>query len=404
MLLGVELIIDFAVIMVVAGAMTFLAHKIKQPLLLGYLIAGIIIGPYTPPFALVNRFDILEATAGLGIILLLFAVGLEFPLEKLRKVGLRVYAGISAIEIVLMFLVSYGVGELLHWEFTDALFLGAALASSSTVIIAKVLRDMGKLSDVSSLVMMGVLVTEDLIVVAMLSVLSSIFGSSSSSLIDISWTLGKGAIFLVGTVAIGITLIPRIIDWVASEHAGQKEHDEVLLLVALGICFAISAAGNMVGLSLAIGAFLAGIFVASSKSSVRVAELISSIRDMFAAIFFVSMGALIDVTQFQAFLVPALIVTAMMIFGKVLGCGLGTRIFGYNTSTALTVGLGMGQIGEFALIVAKAGQDLGVVSTFLFPTIAVAVAITAFLSPYMIRLSYKIDLNRLPHRLRKYLV
>lgn len=403
MALGIDLVTDFAVIMVIAGAMTLLAHKLKQPLLLGYLIAGVIIGPYTPPFALVNRFDVLEATAGLGIILLLFAVGLEFPIDKLRKVGLRVYIGISVIEILLMFLVSYIVGEILHWNFTDSLFMGAALASSSTVIIAKVLRDMGKLADISSLVMMGVLVAEDLLVVAMLSVLTSVFGASSTSPIDISWTLGKGVIFLVVTVLIGITLIPRLIDWVASEHPGQKEHNEVLLLVALGICFAISAAGNAVGLSLAIGAFLAGIFIASSRSSIRVAELISSIRDMFAAIFFVSMGALIDVTQFQTFLIPALIVTIMMIFGKILGCGLGTRIFGYDTATALKVGLGMGQIGEFALIVAKAGQDLGVVSSFLFPTIAVAVAITAFLSPYLLRFSYRIDLNRLPPQLRRYL-
>jgi monovalent cation:H+ antiporter-2, CPA2 family len=323
---------------------------------------------------------------------------------KLRKVGLTVYIGISAIEIVLMFLVSYAVAIILHWSFNDALFLGAALASSSTVIIAKVLRDMGKLGEVSSLLMMGILVAEDLIVVAMLSVMTSVFGASSSSLMDISWTLGKGVIFLVGAVAVGTMLIPRIIDWTAhAEHAEQNEHDEVLLLVALGICFAFSAAGNAVGLSLAIGAFLAGIFVASSKSSIRVGELVSSIRDMFAAIFFVSMGALIDITQFQTFLIPALIVTAMMIAGKVLGCGLGTRIFGYNAATALKVGLGMGQIGEFALIVAKAGQDLGVISSFLFPTIAVSVAITAFLSPYMIRLSYRIDLTRLPPRLQRLL-
>jgi CPA2 family monovalent cation:H+ antiporter-2 len=175
----------------------------------------------------------------------------------------------------------------------------------------------------------------------------------------------------------------------------------VLLLAALGICFALSVIGNLVGLSLAIGAFLAGIFVASSRAAASVNMLVHSIRDMFAAIFFVSMGMLIDITQFQSFLLPALVVTAAMVLGKVLGCGLGARLFGFDVSTALKVGLGMGQIGEFAFIVAKAGQDLGVISSFVIPTIGVSVAITAFLSPYMIRLSYRIDPNRFPRVLRK---
>ena len=352
-----EFVTDLAVIMVIAAAMTFLFHRLKQPLLLGYLIAGVIIGPYTPPFSLINRLDVIEATAGLGIILLLFSVGLEFPIARLRAVGLRVYIGISVVEIALMFIVSYGIGWLLHWPLTDSLFLGAALASSSTVIIAKVLREMGKLGDTSALVMMGVLVAEDLLVVGMLSVLTSVYGAGSSSLLDISWTLGKGVLFLIIAVTAGVLLIPKTIDWISHpEHEGKAEHDEVLLLAALGVCFALSVVGNAVGLSLAIGAFLAGIFIASSKSSVRVASLVSSIRDMFAAVFFVSMGALIDVTQFRAFLIPALLVTAIMIAGKVLGCGLGTRLFGYKGTTALRVGLGMGQIGEFAFIVAKAGH------------------------------------------------
>jgi CPA2 family monovalent cation:H+ antiporter-2 len=402
--LGTDIVADFAVIMVIAAAVTFIFHRLKQPLLLGYLIAGIIIGPYTPPFSLVSRLDVVDATAGLGVILLLFAVGLEFPIARLRTIGLRIYATISIVEIALMFLISYGVGWILHWPFMDSLFLGAALASSSTVIIAKVLREMGKLKDISATVMMGVLVAEDLIVVVMLAIITSVVGASSSSLLGISWTLGKALLFLIGVSLIGIMLIPKIVDWVAHpEHDSQIEHDEVLVLAALGICFALSVIGNALGLSMAIGAFLAGVFIASSKSSTRVATLTSSIKDMFAAIFFVSMGAFIDVTHFQTFLIPALIVTAVMVVGKVLGCGLGTRLLGYDTATSLRVGLGMGQIGEFAFIVAKAGQDLKVISPFLFPTIGVAVAITAFLSPYMIRLSYRIDLARLPARLRRFL-
>ena len=405
MSLGIDMVFDFAVIMAIAAAVTFLFHRLKQPLILGYLIAGVIIGPYTPPFSLVTRLDVVEAAAGLGVILLLFAVGLEFPIARLRSMGLRVYAGISIIEITLMFLISYGVGWLLGWPFMDSLFLGAALASSSTVIIAKVLREMGKFRDTSALVMMGVLVAEDLVVVAMLAIITAVVGGGQpSSAAGIPWTLGKILLFLAGASLFGIFVIPKVTDWVAHpEHDAKAEHDEVLLLAALGFCFVLAVVGNALGVSMAIGAFLAGVFIAGSRSAGRVAELTSSIKDMFAAIFFVSMGAFIDITQFRSFLIPALVVTAVMVAGKVLGCGLATRLFGFGASTSLRVGLGMGQIGEFALIVAKAGQDLGVISSWLFPTIGVSVAITAFLSPYMIRLSYRIDPGRFPAPLRRLL-
>jgi len=389
------IVADFAVIMAIAAVVTFIFHKLRQPLILGYLIAGVIIGPYSPPFSLVSRLDVLGAVADLGVILLLFGVGLEFPLAKLRKIGFRAYFGISFIEIALMFGVSYGVGKILGWSYIDSLFLGAALASSSTVIIAKVLRDFGKLKDVSALIMMGVLIAEDLIVVAMLAVITSILsvGNGSFAFPEFAWTMSKIALFIVVSVIIGILLIPRIIDWVSQPEKArddQSEHDEVLMLVALGLCFGLAILSNTVGLSVAIGAFLMGIFVASSRSAAKVASLTSHIRDMFAAIFFVSMGAFIDITQFRVFLIPGLIVTAMMVLGKVIGCGLGAKIFGYHNSVALRVGLGMGQIGEFAFIVMRVGQELNVVSPLLFPTVATAVVITAFLTPYMIRLSYKL--------------
>jgi len=289
-----------------------------------------------------------------------------------------------------MFLISYGVGWLLGWPLLDSLFLGAALASSSTVIIAKVLKDMGKLNDTSAFVMLGVLVAEDLIVVLMLAVITSVVGTSASSFSTIAWTLTGIIGFLVVASLVGIYLIPRIVDGFACpEHDSQSEHDEVLILTSLGLCFGLAVVGRLFGLSMAIGAFLMGVFVASAKSSSRIVKLTSSTKDMFAAIFFVSMGALIDITQFHLFLVPAVIVTVAMIIGKAGGCGLGAKLFGQDNATAWKVGLGMGQIGEFALIVAKAGQDLDAISPFLFPTIGVAVAVSAFLSPYLIRLSYR---------------
>jgi monovalent cation:H+ antiporter-2, CPA2 family len=321
---------------------------------------------------------------------MLFGVGLQFPLEKLRLVGFRIYLGISLIEIFFMFLVSFGVGWILQWSYIDSLFLGAALASSSTVIIAKVLAELGKLKDLSALVMMGILIVEDLIVVVILALLTSILGGQSTGSAGIVWTVGKIILFIVGASLLGILLVPRIIDRVAhAERGDQETHNEVLILIALGLCFGLSIIGNLLGLSLAIGAFLMGIFIASSRSAEKVASLTDSIKIMFAAIFFVSMGAFINITQFQTFLIPALLVTAAMVIGKVVGVGLGTRIFGYDRAVSLRVGLGMGQIGEFAFIVVNAGLALGLVHPVLFPVIAVAVAITAFLTPYMIKLSYR---------------
>lgn len=383
--LGSEIVADFAVIMTIAAAVTYIFHRLKQPLVLGYLIAGVIIGPYTPPFSLVQRLDVLNAAADLGVILLLFGIGLEFPLTRLRKAGLKVPIGISAIEIALMFLISFAIGRILGWTFIDSLFLGAALASSSTVIIAKVLSDYGKLKDTSALIMMGVLVAEDLFVVFILALITSIVGAGTPALPSLVGIVGKIVLFVFGTLIIGGLVVPRIID-----RVGRIERDEVLILIALGLCFGLSVVSNALGLSLAIGAFLMGVLVATAKSASRVASLSSPIKDMFAAMFFVSMGAFIDISQFRLFLIPALIVTVMMMAGKILGCGLGTKVFGYNTSTAVKVGLGMGQIGEFAFIVAKAGQDLNVVGPFLFPTIGVAAAITAFVTPYMVRLSYRV--------------
>lgn len=378
---------DFAVIMTIGAAVTIIFHWLKQPLVLGYLMAGVIIGPYTPPFSLVSRLDVLGAAANLGMILLLFGIGLQFPMSKLRSVGFKVSAGVAGIEIGVMFIISFILAWILQWRFLDALFLGAALASTSTAIIAKVLSDMGKLNDTSALLMLGVAVAEDLVVVILLSIITSLATASPGAVefVTIAWTAVKIVLFLAGVVLIGGLVVPRLVD-----KTTEVNPAEVTILAVLGLAFGLSIIADELGFTMAIGAFLTGVLVASSKSAAKVASLTSPIKDMFAAMFFVSIGALIDFSQVPAYLLLALIVTVVMVLGKVLGCGLGTRLFGYDTHTALRVGLGMGQIGEFAFIVMKVGQDLGVISPFLFPTVAVAAAITTFLTPYMINLSYKI--------------
>jgi len=388
--LGTEIVTDLAVIAVIAALVTYLFARLRQPLILGYLIAGMIIGPYTPPFSLISQIDYLQVGADLGVILLLFAVGLEFPLRKFRSVG-KVSVGVAAIEICFMLLVSFGVAILLGWSLVDAAFLGTALASSSTTVIAKVLADLGKLQDESANVMLGVLVVEDLFVVLLLAILQSSFGTISGGIGTVGLKVAEILLFVVGSLAIGVRIVPRLVDRLA-----RVRRDEVLLLISVGLAFALSVVGSLLGFSVAIGAFLMGIIVAGARFSDVVAELTLPLKHFFGAIFFVSVGALIDVSQFGIFLLPALIVTALMVGGKLVGCSVSTRVFGYSRSTSLKVGLGMAQIGEFAFIVMRAGQTMGLVASFLYPTVGVAAAITTFLTPYLIKLSHHIEASTVP--------
>ena len=384
-----SIVADFAVIMIVAAVIVYIFHLLKQPMIIGYLVAGVIIGPYTPPFCFIEQLEVFSATADLGVILLLFGIGLNFPLNKLRSVG-RVSVGVAIIEIAIMLALSFAISSMLGWPLMDALFLGTALASSSTTIIAKVLGDMGRLKETPALIMLGVLVVEDLIVVGLLAVITTTVGFSPSSIFNVGIIVVKILAFILGSLALGILLVPKVINRIA-----RIGNDEVLLLISLGLAFGLSIVADMLGFSVAIGAFIMGVIVASVNCVERIKNVISSVKDMFAAIFFVSVGALIDVTQFQYFLIPALLVTALMVVGKITGCGLGTKIFGYDASTSVKVGLGMSQIGEFAFIVMKAGQDANLISPYVFPTVAVSAAITTFLTPYLIKLSYMINFVKL---------
>ncbi len=380
---AIQIITQLAVLMVIASAVAFIFYKLKQPLVIGYLIAGIIIGPSMAPFNLISNVDFLNVFAEIGVILLLFTIGLEFPIRKLKDIG-RIVIGVSAIEITMMFLVSWAVGASLHWAFYDTLFLGAALASSSTTIIAKVLSDTGRMEEVSSVIMLGILVVEDVVVVILLSMFQNLAVASSISVTSTLWLVAKLIIFIGGTLVIGGHFLPKAIDKVV-----KIEKQELLYLLMLGMCFVFAIISNQIGFSAAIGAFIIGVVVARSHSCEEINRKIIPFRYVFGAIFFVSMGALIDITKIATYWFPALIITLAVIGTKLVSCGFGTRLFGYNRGTSLKVGLGMAQIGEFAFIVVKTGQDLGVLSSFLLPIIGVATIITAFVTPYLINYSYK---------------
>jgi CPA2 family monovalent cation:H+ antiporter-2 len=370
------------VLLVVAAAVALIFYKLKQPIVIGYLIAGIIIGPYTSPLNLISNVSYLNVFAEIGVILLLFTIGLEFPIRKLRSIG-RVVIGVSAIEIALMLMVSWVLGNALGWSFYDTLFLGAALASSSTTIIAKVLGDMGKIKETPSIIMLGILVVEDVFVVIMLSMMQNVAVLQTISLTSSFILLLKLVVFIGGTLIIGGLLVPKAIDRMAKVGT-----NELLYILLLGICFAFSIISNQLGFSAAIGAFIIGVVVARARCREQINREIDPLQHIFGAIFFVSMGALMDITQIAVYWVPALVITLAVLGTKLFTCGLGTRMFGYDGRTSLRVGLGMAQIGEFAFIVVKAGQDLRVISDFLLPIIGVAVIITSFTAPLQTKFAY----------------
>jgi len=374
-----------AIVMVVGSLVAFLFYKLKQPLIIGYLIAGIIISPFS--FGLISNTAIqtLSIFAEIGVILLLFTIGLEFPVRKLKAIG-RVVLGVSALEITMMLIVSWVVGILLDWRFYDTLFLGAALASSSTTIVAKVLSDAGKISEISSIVMLGILVVEDVVVVIILAMLQNLVIVHAITVIDLVWLIAKLVIFIGGTLIVGGLFIPKAIDRVA-----QTDNKELLYVSLLGICFAFAILSTQIGFSAAIGAFLIGLVVARARCREEINRQIGPFQLVFGAIFFVSMGALMDFNHIIDYWLPAVVITLAVFGTKLASCGFGTRLFGYNKTTSLRVGLGMAQVGEFAFIVIKTGQDLGpdIISAFLLPTIGVVTIITTFITPYLIKYSFK---------------
>jgi CPA2 family monovalent cation:H+ antiporter-2 len=376
-----QVITDLAVVSIIASAVAFLFYKLKQPLIIGYLIAGVIIGPYT--FDLIKQTEYLSVFAEIGVVLLLFTIGLEFPINKLRSIG-KVVIGVSAVEISLMVMVSWVVGVLLGWGMYDTLFLGAALASSSTTIIAKVLGDYGKLQEISATIMLGILVVEDVVVVIILAMLQNITVAGTVSAEASLLLIGKLAVFVGGSLLVGGIFIPKAIDRFA-----RAENKEFLPILLLGLCFVFAILATQIGFSAAIGAFVIGVIVARSYHREEINKQIGPFKIVFGAIFFVSMGALMDVTHIGNYWIPAVLITLAVVATKLLSCGLGTRMFGYTEKTSLRVGLGMAQIGEFAFIVGKAGQDLGVTSGFLLPVIGFAAIITAFVTPYLIKFSFK---------------
>lgn len=382
-----QIIQDFSVIMIIASTMAFISFKFKQPLVIGYIIAGIIIGPHTPPFSLILNPDVLNLLAEIGVIFLLFVVGMEFPLEKLRQIGRKALI-IALSEAFGTFVIGFSVGVfLLNFSFFDSAFVALAISVTSTIIIMKVLEELDIIKEKASYIILGVVIIEDIIIVSMLAVLQSIsIPSGNFSVIDILISVSITLAFIFGVLLIGSKTIPKFINFI-----GKHNHHEILLLVVLGIAFGLSFISYQIGISVAAGAFFAGVLVAESKVHTVTRVLATPIRDMFGAIFFVSVGALMDMSLIAIFIIPAIILIAVSIFAKFLTVFISAKSQGFDSLTSMKVAFGLSSSGgELALVVAKGGIDTGVTSAFILPMIGAMTIITTFISPYMIKLGWKV--------------
>ena len=389
---------DLAVIMILAGIVTLAFFKIRQPLIIGYLFAGMLIGPLSPLWTsflpetgtaestgavgILSDIAALNVFAEIGVILLLFVIGIEFPFAKIRSIG-KVAIGVGSLGLFLTLIAVFYICGILGIGFMDSLFLASALSISSTAIIVKVLEEAGKIKKESSILVLGILIVEDVIAVILIASLESIALAGTVSIEGAVAVVVVATVLIVGTFTVGIRTIPKLIDKVAS-----AENREILLLSVLGVCFGYALLANIVGLSVAIGAFLAGVLVAESKSA-EVSKILSSpIKDMFVAIFFVSVGALMDISQLEnyIFIAIALIAIAMgMKFGgNMLGNVLMRQPRGKSLRSAFTLAAPR---GEFSIVIIKVGVDAGVVSAFLFPLIGVIAIITAFITPFLVKAS-----------------
>ncbi len=393
---------DLAIIMILAAIITLAFFKIRQPLIIGYLFVGMLIGPLSPLWAwllpeggppsgridgigILSDISALNLFAEIGVILLLFVIGIEFPFAKIRGIG-KVAVGVGTIGLFSTLIAVFIAANSFGMNFMDSLFIAAALSISSTAIIVKIFEDAGKIKKESSILVLGILIVEDVIAVILISSLQSIALVGTVSVEGIIVVIIVAASLIIGTFTIGRRVIPPLIDRVAA-----TEHKEILLLSILGLCFGYSLLANVVGLSVAIGAFLAGVLVAESKSS-EVSKILSSpIKDMFVAIFFVSVGALMDISQLENYIFIAIALIAVATGMKFGGNLLGNFIFRQKPRKSMRSAFALASPrGEFSIIIVKVGVDLGAVSAFLFPLIGIISIITAFISPFMVKASDKI--------------
>lgn len=393
-----DLIHDLGIILSAAGLVTLLFKRFRQPVVLGYIIAGFLVGPHFHFFPTIGDLPNVKVWAEIGVIFLLFALGLEFSFKKLLRVG-----GASSItaftEVVVMILIGYFTGRLFNWNQMDSIFLGGILAISSTTIIIRAFEEVGVKGRSFVNLVFGVLIVEDLVAIVLLVILSTLAVKNQFEGVEMVGSIAKLGFFLTLWFVSGIFLIPSLL-----RKFRSYLNEETLLVLSLGFCFLMVILASKAGFSPALGAFIMGSIFAETTDAERIEHIIKPVKDLFAAIFFVSVGTLIDPNTLMQYGWPVLVITLVTIVGKVVSSTAGALLAGQPLRTSIQAGFSLAQIGEFSFIIAGLGLTLKVTSDFLYPVAVAVSAITTLTTPYIIKSADKaanfVD-ARLPDRWRR---
>ncbi len=375
------LIADLALILICAGAMTLLFKRLKQPVVLGYIVAGFIASPNMPYMPSVSDMEGIHLWSEIGVIFLLFALGLEFSFKKILKMGTAPI--IAACTIILaMMLVGAFTGHAFGWKQMDCIYLGGMLAMSSTTIIFKAFDDMGLRQQRFASLVLSVLIIEDILAIVLMVMLSTLAVSKEFEGTQMLMSILKLVFFLILWFVVGIYLIPLLL-----KKTKSLMSEETLLITALALCFGMVVVASAVGFSAAFGAFIMGSIMAETVEAEKIERLVNPVKDLFGAIFFVSVGMMVDVALIAQHIVPILCIIAAIMLGQTLLSTGGFLLAGQPLKTAMQCSFSLTQIGEFAFILATMGTSLGVTSDFLYPIVVAVSVFTTFTTPYMIRLA-----------------
>ena len=390
-----HLIQDLALILMVAGLVTLLFKKLRQPLVLGYIVAGFLVSPHMPYLmSVVDKADI-QTWADIGVMFLLFSLGLDFSFKKILKMGMAPV--IAALTIIFcMMALGTGVGTMFGWSRMNCLFLAGMLAMSSTTIIYKALDDLGLRQQRFAGLVMSVLILEDVLAIVMMVMLSTIARGANPDGSMMIESVGKIVFFLVLWFVVGIFLIPPFL-----RKTRRLMNDETLMVVALGLCCAMAVLSTTVGFSSAFGAFVMGSILAETIEADKITTVVEPVKNLFGAIFFVSVGMLVDPAILVSYAVPILVLVLTILVGQAIFGTMGFMLSGQPLKTAMRCGFSMAQIGEFAFIIASLGLSLRVISDFLYPVVVAVSVITTFLTPYMMKAAipcYEFMERRLPRK------
>ncbi len=394
------LVSDLALILVVAGIVALIFKKINQPIVLAYIVAGFLISPNFLYLPTVVDVEDIHVWANIGIVFLMFGLGLEFSFKKIATVGGSAFVTAMTV-MTAMILIGFAVGQLLGWSKMDSIFLGGMLSMSSTMIILKAYEEYKLKKEKFAQLVLGTLVLEDIGGIFMMIILSTVAVSQETSGLDVFKNIGMLLLCLIIWLVLGIYLIPTFLKKIA-----DRINDELLLIVSIALCLGMVVIANLIGFSSALGAFLAGSILAGTLQAHRIETMVKPIKDLFGAVFFVSVGMMIEPGLLVEYLGPILLITVVTILGQMTFATLGILVSGQSLHTAIRGGFSMVQIGEFSFIIASLGMSLGVISEFLYPIVVCVSVITTFTTPIFIKRSenvYKFASNHLSPKMYKFL-